>query len=138
MRSVGAVLFAFAVFLFSWFFNAFLVGALAYAGVSAGGGAGLFLILNILFVWILCPGIGAFIAVSATIKKFNDIETQTIYVGFVTVCAVLIFFLFLFSVSLYFMEINSFWNIVLFVLQSCAVIYGSKFGKAYAVSKYGN
>ena len=134
MRSVGAVLFAFMVFLFSWFFNAFLVSALAFAGVSAGGGAGFFLILNILFVWIVCPGLGAFIAISATIKKFSDIEVQTIYVGFVTLCAVLIFFMFIFSVSLYFMELNSFWSIVLFVLQSSAVIYGSKFGKIYAVS----
>ena len=138
MRSVGAVLFAFVVFLFSWFLNAFLVSALAFAGVSAGGGAGLFLILNMLFVWIVCPGIGSFIAVSATIKKFSDIEVQTIYVGFVTVCAVLIFFLFLFSISLYFMELNGFWSIVLFVMQSCAVIYGSKFGKIYAVSKSSN
>ena len=82
----------------------------------------------------MCPGLGAFIAISATIKKFSDIEVQTIYVGFVTLCAVLIFFLFIFSVSLYFMELSSFWNIVLFVLQSSAVIYGSKLGKIYAVS----
>lgn len=138
MKSVLAVLFAFIVFLFSWFLNAFLVGFLAYAAVSAGAGAGLFLILNMLFIWIICPGIGAFIAVSATVKKFSDVQIQTIFDGFVTVCAVLIFMFFIFSVSMYLMDVNSFWNMVLFVLQSCAVIYGSKFGKAYAVSKISN
>ena len=135
MKSVFAVLFAFFIFIFSWFLNAFLVGFLAYAAVSAGAGAGLFLIINILFIWIICPGIGAFIAVSATAKQFRSVQIQTIFVGFVTVCAVLISMIFIFSVSMYFMDVSSFWNIVLFVMQSCAVIYGSKFGRTYAILK---
>jgi len=135
MRSVLAVFFAFVIFLTSWLLNAFLVGVLAMAALYAGAGAGIFLILNILFIWILCPGIGAFTAVSAAIKTFEDIEIETIFVGFVSVCAVLIILFFIFSVSMYFMELNKFWNVVLLLLQSASIIFGARFGKLYAISK---
>jgi hypothetical protein len=135
MRSVLAVFFSFVIFLLSWFINAFLVGALAMAAVYAGAGQGLFLILNIIFIWIICPGIGAFVAVSGAIKKFIDVEVNTIFVGFVSVCAVLIILFFLFSVSLYFMELNNFWSVIVLLLQSASIIFGARFGKMYALSK---
>jgi hypothetical protein len=135
MRSSLAVFTAFIVFLLSWFINASLIYILAFAAVSAGAGAGIFLILNVLFVWIICPGIGAFVGVSAAIKRFLDVEIGTIFAGFISVCSVLIILFFVFSTSMYIMELNSFWNVILLVLQGISVIYGAKFGKSYAISK---
>ena len=135
MQSVLAVFFSFLIFLLSWFINAFLIGALAMAAVYAGAGQGLFLIINIIFIWIICPGIGAFVAISATVKKFIDVEIGTIFVGFVSVCAVLIILFFLFSVSLYFMELNNFWSVIVLLFQSASIIIGARLGKMYAVSK---
>jgi hypothetical protein len=51
------------------------------------------------------------------------------------VCAVLIILFFIFSVSMYFMELNKFWNVVLLLLQSASIIFGARFGKLYAISK---
>jgi hypothetical protein len=132
MLSVLSVLFAFILFLIGWFFNAFLVGVLAFAAIYAGAGKGLFLIINILFIWIICPGIGAFIAVSATIKKFTEVEIETIFVGFVSVCAVLIILFFIFSISLYLFDLNNFWNVILLLLQSASIFYGARLGRSYA------
>jgi hypothetical protein len=135
MQSFVAVFFAFTVFLFGWAFNALLVTGLAAGAVYAGAGAGIFLIINMLFVWIICPGIGAFVGVSASIGRYRTVDVTTIFVGFVSVCAVLIILLFSLSVSLYFMHLNGFWSVVLFVLQSASVIFGARIGKSYALSK---
>ena len=129
MKLVIAISVAFLVFIFSWILNALLMMGLALLATKAGVKPGFFLLINIFLIWVLSPGIGSGIAIYATGSKFREIDTNLIYVAFVTIVVVLLILIFLFSALVYSAQGGGYGNMILLLGQGFAVIVGARIGK---------
>ena len=112
-----------------WLLCAALIAALAWAGTEAGVSPGLFLIVNVFLMWILSPGLGAGVAIYATISQFTHVPASTIFVGFVSVCSVILLLLFLASLVALAYDKSSLGSVTLFFFQAISIFVGARVGK---------
>lgn len=128
MKAIAAVLSALAVFAFVWLLVALLVAGMAWAATDAGVKPGLFLILNMLLVWILSPAVGAGVAIYATTNHFTSVDPKTVFVSFVSICSALLALALLLEILVYFSGVGSGWKLLLFAAQVAAIMAGAKLG----------
>jgi len=102
---------------------------LALLATKAGVKPGFFFLINLFLIWVLSPGLGSGIAIYATGNKFREIDTNLIYVAFVSIVVVVLILMFLFSALVYSVQGGGYGNIILLLAQGAAVIVGARIGK---------
>jgi hypothetical protein len=129
MRAVAAVLVAFVAFALSWFFIATLLALMGWAVSMSGYGSDLLLIIHVLLLWVLSPGLGAAISIIVASSVFKAVPVSTIYVSFVSICAIIFLLLFAFATLL---ATEPFGRLVVFVMQVVAIFIGAYLGRTFS------
>ena len=132
MKTIGAVLSTFAIFLFSWILLALLLTLMGYAVIQSGHRPGSLMIIHILAIWVLCPGIGAGIAVFATCRSFTTVSKDLILHVFVSICAAIIVLLLAVQIGQNFFGDSPLSETVVFILQAVSIFVGALVGRHFA------
>jgi hypothetical protein len=109
-----------------------LLSVIGTVASHARDGVGLIHLIHAFLIWVLSPGIGGFFAIYLTALLFASVSTQTIYVSFVSVTAVILAMLFLIGIISLRLGVSSFGSVILFALQTAAIFLGAWIGKAAA------
>lgn len=132
MKPVLAVVTSVVVLVVGWLFIGIILSLLGYFGVQAAGRVGLMHYLNLFLVWILSPTIGGFFVLRITAEIFKSVSIQTIYVGFVSVTAVLLAFTYLAGLSAVTSGSSSVGSFIFSLAQGAAIFFGAWIGRAVA------
>ena len=114
-------------------FVAVLILMLAYFSVKAGSGGKVFLAFNFILAWVVGPLVGGAVATYASITKFKDVDSKTIFVGFNSVWASVLTISLIFSLKSMMIQ-GQFGELILFFCQSFACFVGARWGRDLAVS----
>lgn len=136
MRSVLAVVVSLALFLLMWLVVAGIIAAMAWAATTAGVRPGLFLFFNIFLMWVLSPGVGAALAIFATVSHFEKIDSKTIFVAFVSIAGIVLFVLFCLSFISVYLDQSPFWYLLLLLAQAASIFGGARIGLACSPAKH--
>jgi len=136
LKNVAAVLVAFAVFIFSWLFLAFLLQIIGFAVVQSGYGPVTFVVIHILAMWVLCPGIGAAIAIYVSCKSFSSVLNDRIFYPFVSICSALILLLLTLQVGRNVFAQSPISEIVIFIFQAASIFFGAFVGRHFVPTVY--
>lgn len=129
MKDIGAVLATFAIFIFSWMLLALLLTLIGYASIQSGHRPGVLMVIHFLATWVLCPGIGAGVAVFATSRSFMTVSTDMIFTAFVSICAAIIALLLAAQVGSNLVGDSPLSETVIFILQAVSIFLGALVGR---------
>src|SRR4051812_43591331 len=124
MKETLAIIVAFAFLVVGWAFLSALLFGVMYIASRAREGVGLLHLVNLLLMWVLAPGFGAFCATYATPRIFRSVDAATIAIGFISVATTLATVIFLLSFIVQ-EEKSSIGRYVVFVAQVAAIIIGA-------------
>lgn len=132
MKSVLAVVTAVIVLVAGWLLIGLMLLLLGYFGAKAAGGVGLMSLINLFLVWVLSPTVGGFLALRITSDLFKSVSIHTIYVGFVSVTAVLLIITSVAGLSTVARGNSPIGPFLFSLLQAAGIFFGAWIGRAVA------
>jgi len=123
MKTVFAVILAFAFLIIGWGMLATLLCGVLYVANNARAGMELLNIITILLMWILGPAFGGFLATNITSKIMKSVSATIITTSFISVVVTIATILALINFNQ-----SSTGEFIMFVVQMTAIVIGAKIG----------
>jgi hypothetical protein len=134
MKPVLAVITSVVVLAAGWLLIGLVLSLLGYFGAQAAGRVILMHYLNLFLVWVLSPTVGGFLALRITSDIFKSVSIHTIYVGFVSVTAVLLALTYLAGLFAVTKGGSSIGDFLFSMLQGAGIFFGAWIGRSIAES----
>src|SRR5260370_33629926 len=132
MRPVLAIIVSTFIFLFCWLLIAGLLALMLWVAVKTEHASTLFLLFHAVVIWILRPAVCAALAIFATASSFRTVAPSTIFVGFISVLAVLLFGLVVLGAASSMDDELPNHHLVVMFFQIVAIFLGARIGLFFA------